>query len=188
MALDHWIKVRRLLLKGDEAGWKRLLAIARGIDPDPLRDRLRSAWGRPAAEMRDDLKRLADSIDVRAQQPATMVALARTLRRARHPAAAVRLLEDAQAASPNDFWLSFELSSVTTSSFSPLAARAKASASRLYWRLSGKRKIVDSLWLRLVSSISSAPQRSALNGDFTSMKPSVPWKTMTWRFAIWVAI
>ena len=35
-----------------------------------------------------------------------------------------------------------ELSSVTTSSFSPFAAREKASASSLYWRASWKRKML----------------------------------------------
>ena len=30
-------------------------------DPDPLRDRLRATWGRPAAEIRDDLRRVAEA-------------------------------------------------------------------------------------------------------------------------------
>ena len=57
----------------DAAGWKRLVAVARGIDPEPLRDRLRSTWGQPVSEMQDELRRLADSIDIRAQHPATLV-------------------------------------------------------------------------------------------------------------------
>src|SRR5262249_36672792 len=49
-ALDDWAFLRRRLLRGDAAGWKRLVAVARGIDADPLRDQLRSAWGRPVSE------------------------------------------------------------------------------------------------------------------------------------------
>jgi len=89
--------------------WQRLMAVASAIDPEPLRDRLRSVWGRPVGAKGDDLKPLADSIDVRGHSPATVVVFARALRRARHPGAAVRLLRDAQAASPNDFWVNFEL-------------------------------------------------------------------------------
>ena len=94
----------------DAAGWKRLVAVARGIDPEPLRDRLRSTWGRPVSEAQDELRRLAESIDVRAQHPATLASLGM------HPRgelsirdAALRLLRDAQYVYPGDFWLNFEL-------------------------------------------------------------------------------
>ena len=90
------------------------MAIARGIDPDPLRDRLRSTWGRPTVEARDELRELAASIDARAQHPATLVCLVQTLRQSELPDSARRILRDAQFAYPGDFWfnstLAYELS------------------------------------------------------------------------------
>src|SRR5262249_15415513 len=81
------------------------VAMARGIDPDSLRDRLRAAWGQPVADTRDDLRRLADSIDVRAQHPATLIMLAGALLRGDQPDLALRTLRDAQHAHPGDYWL-----------------------------------------------------------------------------------
>ena len=43
---------------------KRLVAVARGIDPEPLRDRLRSAWASAGSETWQELRRLAESIDI----------------------------------------------------------------------------------------------------------------------------
>ena len=57
-ALDNWVYARRVVSGKDPTGWKRLVAVARGIDPEPLRDRLRSTWGRPVAEVQDELRRL----------------------------------------------------------------------------------------------------------------------------------
>jgi len=110
-ALDDWVGARRLLSEKGAAGWKRLVAVARGIDPEPLRDRLRSTWGQPVSDVKDELRRLADSIDIRAQHPATLVSLARTLKLAKHPESARRVLRDAQYIYPADFWLNSELAS-----------------------------------------------------------------------------
>jgi tetratricopeptide (TPR) repeat protein len=107
--LDDWAFVRRKLADAEVARWTRLVAVARGIDPDPLRDRLRAAWGRPIADVRDDLRRLADSIDARAQHPATLLILARTLGSVQQPDAVLRTLRDAQRAHPGDYWLNAEL-------------------------------------------------------------------------------
>ncbi len=65
VALDDWVRARRRVSQEDVGRWKRLVALARGIDPEPLRDRFRAAWGQPVANVPDDLYRLADSIDVR---------------------------------------------------------------------------------------------------------------------------
>jgi tetratricopeptide (TPR) repeat protein/serine/threonine protein kinase len=109
-ALDNWVDARREVSKENAAGWKRLVAIARGIDPDPLRDRLRSAWGQPvSSELQTELRRLAQSIDIRAQLPATLITLARTLQRVNDPDNCVRLLRDAQLVYPGDFWFNFNL-------------------------------------------------------------------------------
>jgi tetratricopeptide (TPR) repeat protein/serine/threonine protein kinase len=108
-ALDDWVFARRILSAKDAAGWKRLVAVARGIDPEPLRAQLRAAWGRRVSEARDELRGLAESINVREHHPATIVSLARTLRRVHHSNLALRLLRNAQFASPGDFWLNFWL-------------------------------------------------------------------------------
>jgi hypothetical protein len=52
-ALDHWMTMR-LFLKRETSDWIRLVDIARGIDPDPLRDKLRPTWDQPAAETVDE--------------------------------------------------------------------------------------------------------------------------------------
>jgi tetratricopeptide (TPR) repeat protein/serine/threonine protein kinase len=108
-ALDHWSIGRHRVSEEDDTGWQRLVAVARGIDPEPLRDRVRASRGRPGANVRDELRRLAESIDVRAHHPATLVILAGSLRAAQHPDAALRILREARYLHPEDFWLNFEL-------------------------------------------------------------------------------
>src|SRR5262249_26989948 len=74
-ALDDWVEAQRHQhLPGDDGtGWRKLVAVARGIDPEPLRDRLRSTWGQPETpESRDGLRRVARSIAIRQQHPATL--------------------------------------------------------------------------------------------------------------------
>jgi tetratricopeptide (TPR) repeat protein len=109
VALDEWISRRRRVFKfkGDDAGCKRLVAVADGIDPEPLRDRLRSTPWPPIPGSRDELRRLAESIDVRAHHPATLYRLAVTLR----GDSAIRILRDAQVVYPGDYWLNYELGS-----------------------------------------------------------------------------
>ena len=58
---------------------------------------------------RATIARLGDSIDVRAHDPATLVNLARGLKRAQQKDAAVRILQEAKRVHPGDFWLNFEL-------------------------------------------------------------------------------
>ncbi len=99
-ALDDWVFSRRPLSEADVGRWHRLVAVARGIDSEPLRDRVRAAWGQPVADVRDDLRRLADSIDVQAQHPATLHILAGTLQRVQHPDSAIRILRVAQYVHP----------------------------------------------------------------------------------------
>jgi tetratricopeptide (TPR) repeat protein len=111
-ALDHWIYARLNIGEQDSAGLIRLVAVARGIDPDRLRDRLRSTWGQPVSpELRDELRRVAQSIDIRAQSPATLAFLASTLQRVEDSDTAVRILRDAQNVYRGDFWLNFDLGS-----------------------------------------------------------------------------
>jgi tetratricopeptide (TPR) repeat protein len=109
MALDDWVEARWTLAEGDSS-WKPLVAVARGLDPDPLRDRLRAAWGRPVTPgLQAELLGLAGSIDVKAQRPGTLQVLARTLKRGHLADAALRIRQEGQYAYPADFWLNFDL-------------------------------------------------------------------------------
>jgi tetratricopeptide (TPR) repeat protein len=108
-ALDDWVEGQRNL-GARESSWKPLVAVARALDHDPLRDRLRAVWGQPLTpELRVDMQRLAESIDVKAQRPGTLCVLARTLKRAQLADAALRILRSGQQAHWADFWLNFEL-------------------------------------------------------------------------------
>src|SRR5262249_44354773 len=108
-ALDDWVDARLTVPMGDAASWEGLVDVARGIDPEPLRDKVRATWRQSTSRTLDELQTLADSIDLRAQHPATLTCLAHTLQRAKHSDAAIRLLRDAQYAYPEDFWLNLEL-------------------------------------------------------------------------------
>jgi serine/threonine protein kinase/Flp pilus assembly protein TadD len=108
-ALDDWAAARRSL--GKEAPtWEPLVAVARGLDPDPLRDRLRATWSQPITPgLKAELRQLAESIDVKTQSPATIDTLAVTLHRAQLASSATRILQDGQYAHPADFWLNNDL-------------------------------------------------------------------------------
>jgi serine/threonine-protein kinase len=107
-ALDDWVQRRRRLGEA-VSSWKPLVAAARGLDRDPLRDRLRAAWGRRVTpELQADLRRLADAIDVKAERPATLYVLGITLQRAQLSDVALRVIRDGQYAHPGDLWLAWE--------------------------------------------------------------------------------
>jgi serine/threonine-protein kinase len=108
-ALDDWVDARRFG-EEEDSSWKLLVAVARKLDPDPLRDRLRALWGQPSTpESQADLRQLAESIDVKTQRPATLQTLARTLDRVKLADAALRVLLDGRRAYPGDFWLNYDL-------------------------------------------------------------------------------
>jgi tetratricopeptide (TPR) repeat protein/tRNA A-37 threonylcarbamoyl transferase component Bud32 len=108
-ALDDWVDARRKLGE-EEPSWKPLVAAARRLDPDPLRDRLRAVWGqRRTPELQAELRRLAESIDVKVQRPGTLIVLAQTLERVQLANAALRIRQDGQSVYPADFWLNFYL-------------------------------------------------------------------------------
>ncbi len=108
-ALDDWVPMRRASSKGDDAGWKRLVAIAHGIDPDPVRDRLRSILWPPGPETGDELRRLTDSIDIWAQHPATLTRLVFALQDAGQSDSTLRILGEAYYVNPGDFNLNLAL-------------------------------------------------------------------------------
>jgi tetratricopeptide (TPR) repeat protein len=108
--LDDWVDARRSVLGKTDTGWKALVSVARGLDPDPLRDRLRAYWGQHVTpELKAVFRQLAESMRAHEQAPATLVALAQTLNRAQLGDLAVRMLREGQYAYPADFWLNFEL-------------------------------------------------------------------------------
>jgi serine/threonine protein kinase/tetratricopeptide (TPR) repeat protein len=107
-ALDAWAQ-EHSNGKKNAAGVKRLVDIARGIDPEPVRDRLRSTWGKPPSEVREQLSELAESIDIRAHDPATLLRLAQRLEQVERADLAARLRRDAQDVYPGDFWLNYRL-------------------------------------------------------------------------------
>src|SRR5262249_14738053 len=110
--LDGWVSVGRLPVNSG-SGWERVVAVVRGLDPEPLRDQLRAAirpWGQPVTpEMLADLRRLAKSLHVRSQSQATLEVLANTLHRSGLTDEAIQVLRSGQYAHPADFWLSFDL-------------------------------------------------------------------------------
>lgn len=109
-ALEHWTVCRYGSKNVNDDRLKRLVTVARGIDPDLLRNASRATLGELESEQaKDVLRQVAESIDVRAQPPATLVRLARALRYQKRPDEALRILKIARAAYPGDFWLNFEL-------------------------------------------------------------------------------
>jgi tetratricopeptide (TPR) repeat protein len=103
-ALDEWVSARRAHRR-DEAGRKRLVAVASGVDPEPLRVLLRST-STETPEGLAELRRLADSIDPRAHHPVTLMSLGGAVR-GYGPSLqfepALRVLRGAQGVYPGDF-------------------------------------------------------------------------------------
>jgi tetratricopeptide (TPR) repeat protein len=102
-ALDDWAGITK-----DRGRRAWLLAVARGADPHPDRDRLRQPelWQDRAGLTRAVRELKADELS-----PQLATALGRALRQSGGDA--VPLLTAAQARSPQDFWLNFELALVS---------------------------------------------------------------------------
>jgi len=113
VALDDWANVRRQTRPGDKS-WQHLVAVARSADPEPMRMRLRDAWGRKAKDVRDELNRLAAQERVPTLHPTTVSLLAATLVRVGLSNEAADVLRRAQRQHPNDFWINLDLGSLLT--------------------------------------------------------------------------
>jgi serine/threonine protein kinase/Flp pilus assembly protein TadD len=98
-ALDDWASICK-----DRARRDWLLAVARGADPDPARDRLRQPelWRDGAA-----LARVIREVRAAELSPQLTNALGRAMRES--DGGAAQLLSAAQAHFPNNFWLNFNL-------------------------------------------------------------------------------
>ena len=97
-ALDDWASITQ-----DQARREWLLAVARGADPDPLRDSLRE----PKFWQNDSGLALFQELPVDGLSPQLLTALGRVLPKT--DGEAVSLLTAAQARYPQDFWLNYEL-------------------------------------------------------------------------------
>jgi tetratricopeptide (TPR) repeat protein len=101
-ALDDWAMV----CWRDDGNRKRLLAIARAADADPLRTRVRLALESGERAEPDELTNLVAGADLSAT---TLVALARALRLVDAAERARDLLREGQRLFPGDFWVNHEL-------------------------------------------------------------------------------
>jgi serine/threonine protein kinase len=99
-ALDEWAPLRHSARGQNNAGWKKLVAIARLADPDPWRNRCREAFLR---RDRQAMEQLAQTLPIRQVTPKTPWLLAWTLRDLGAPEQAVELLRRAQHEYPDDF-------------------------------------------------------------------------------------
>ena len=115
--LDDWASVRDLLIKGSGAPVR---SVADQADDDPWRRRLRGATGRGD---RAALEGLAAEEESWSQPPANLVLLAVALRDA-GSSTATKLLRQAQAGHPADFWINFQLAGGLWKKKSPDTAEA----------------------------------------------------------------
>jgi tetratricopeptide (TPR) repeat protein len=116
-ALDEWAPLRRSARGESNAGWKKLVAIARLADPpDPWRNRCREAFLR---RDRQALEQLAQTIPIRQVTPKTLWLLALTLKEVGAPEQAVELLRRAQHEYPDDLWINDTLGHFSLLAFKP---------------------------------------------------------------------
>jgi eukaryotic-like serine/threonine-protein kinase len=110
-ALDHWamsrwLKWDRGQRKADPGPWKRLLAVARAADRNPLRNRVREAL------VKMDQKALAEllaSLSPADLPVPTILQLAEVHASAGPPGPALALLRRAQRLHPDNFWINHHL-------------------------------------------------------------------------------
>jgi serine/threonine-protein kinase len=111
-ALDHWGTLRRIYLtqRKDVRSWHRLVEVARAADPDPWRNGLRAAFGRPLPEATAALKRQAGNAAALRRQPAaSLVLLSSLLHRVGEKEWSAAVLRSAWQRFPGDFWINHEL-------------------------------------------------------------------------------
>ncbi len=108
--IDEWTYTR-IKAKRPEADWRRLVAVARNIDPDPWRDALRARIAARDSAAAAEFRRLADDDKSLAVQPApSLILLARQLKEGLNDRErAARVLQRAVLRYPGDFWAHFEL-------------------------------------------------------------------------------
>ncbi len=103
-ALDDWVAVHSTL--ADQTAMRRLVAVLRGADSDPWRQRMRDALERRDWET---MENLANSEDLNRQTAATLTFLSAALRENGKSQAEERVLRRAQWKHPDDFWINHRL-------------------------------------------------------------------------------
>jgi tetratricopeptide (TPR) repeat protein len=110
--LDTWSLVRRDDEQPAER-WQHPLAVARAVDSDAYRNRLRALVERPDfREQGAALRAMSQDRQIAELPPASILQLASALRKAGDPAAAVALLESAAQRHPDDVWINYNLAEV----------------------------------------------------------------------------
>jgi tetratricopeptide (TPR) repeat protein len=104
--LDHWTFVRRRAGRPEAGPWQRLAGVARLVDPDPWRNRLRDAL---AQEDGQALKPLAAQAEAASLPAPTWLLLGDALAKAGALPDAVRVLRRGQQRHPGDFWVNHQL-------------------------------------------------------------------------------
>jgi serine/threonine-protein kinase len=107
--LDSWHAIRR---KDDQPPdrWRRPLAVAQLVDPDPYRDRLRALAERDdLREQRGALHTLAEDPQSTELPPVSLLLLAAALRQAGDQPGALAVLEKGVERHPGDVWLNYSL-------------------------------------------------------------------------------
>jgi tetratricopeptide (TPR) repeat protein len=108
MALDHWALIRKW--QGRELDSRRLLTIARAVDKDYWRNRLRETL-QVSDTNSQQLSALAAAAPSHELLPATLVLLGTALESDNQREQAFELLSKAQRKYPNDFWINWRLAS-----------------------------------------------------------------------------
>ncbi len=106
-AFDHWAMARRRIATAAPETWKRLLRVARAIDPDPWRSQLRTSFENDNLE---ELRRLARRKELlETAPPSTIVLLASSLIAADRREDAEILYWRAWQRHRDDFWINHGL-------------------------------------------------------------------------------
>jgi eukaryotic-like serine/threonine-protein kinase len=109
VALDHWAFIRRQL--NDSSGAERILRVARSVDHDPWRNRLRDLLAARQLD-RKALTDLAESAPVHEFPPATVMQLADVLTSANETGRAIDILEQAQRRHPDHAVINIRLAAL----------------------------------------------------------------------------
>ena len=116
--LDHWMSFRHDLLADPQhkqalPGLRRLIELARGLDSDPVRGRLRALLEEADLKAhRRTLGELAASPNVLEFGPSTALLLSRLLNEAGDSRAATEVLRASVIRYPGDLWTNFQLASL----------------------------------------------------------------------------
>ncbi len=164
-ALDDWAAVRRAR-RHDEPGTRRLVAIARLVDPDPWRDRLRAILQFDARDRRlTSLKDLARSAELEEWPATSLDLLGGALLGAGDPEAAESVLRQALGRHPDDLWLNEDLARCLR------RMGRTAEAIRYYTAMRAIRPVAAHMLAHRLEEQGEADQAIAMFRDLTRLRP-----------------